>query len=155
MNPVLADDGAKRDHAQAVTEERIHPEYTLHLVDQGDFLQVEVSGDVDAQAIRIAYWREIASEGKARGLRKILVRDRKKGHPASPAELAELAVLFHDEASHFDRVAVIEPTPEFMPAIEHAEIFGQSMGINVRVFSAHREAERWLRYGSPDDRDDS
>lgn len=77
--------------------------------------------------------------------------DRKKGHPASPAELAELAILFQEESGNFDRVAVIEPTPEFLPAVEHAEIFGQSMGINVRIFTAPNEAERWLRYGSPDD----
>jgi hypothetical protein len=134
-----------------MAQEHARPEYTLHLVEYGDFLQVEVGGDVDAQEVRIAYWREIAAEGRARGFRKILVRDRKKGQPASPAELAELAVLFHEDAGDFDRVAVVEPTPEFMPAVEYAEIFGQSMGINVRVFSAHREAERWLRYGSPDD----
>lgn len=68
-----------------------------------------------------------------------------------PASRAELAVLFQEQAGHFDRVAVIEPTPEFLPAIEYAAIFGQGPGINVRVFSARREAERWLRYGSPDD----
>lgn len=134
-----------------MAQEHARPEYTLHLVEHGDFLQVEVGGDVDAQEVRIAYWREIASQGKSRGFRKILVRDRKKGQPASPAELAELAVLFQEEAGNFDRVAVIEPTPEFMPAVEYAEIFGQSMGINVRVFSVHGDAERWLRYGSPDD----
>jgi hypothetical protein len=132
-------------------EERVHPEYRLRLTENGDFLQVEVSGDIDAQAIRIAYWREIAAEGKARGLRKVLVTDRKKGHPASPAELAELAILFQEESGNFDRVAVIEPTPEFLPAVEYAEIFGQSMGINVRIFTAANDAERWLRYGSPDD----
>ena len=132
-------------------EERIHPEYRLLLTEHSDFLQVEVRGDIDAQAVRIAYWQEIAAEGKSRGFRKVLVTDRKKGHPASPAELAELAILFQEESSNFDRVAVIEPTPEFMPAVEYAEIFGQSMGINVRIFSGARDAERWLRYGSPDD----
>lgn len=132
-------------------EERVHPEYRLRLTEHGDFLQVEVSGDIDAQAVRIAYWREIAAESKARGLRKVLVTDRKKGHPARPAELAELAILFQEERGNFDRVAVIEPTPEFLPAVEYAEIFGQSMGINVRVFTAANQAERWLRYGSPDD----
>jgi hypothetical protein len=134
-----------------MSEERVHPEYRLRLTQRGDFLKVEVSGDIDAQAVRIAYWREIAAEGKARGLRKVLVTDRKKGHPASPAELAELATLFQEESGNFDRVAVIEPTPEFLPAVEYAEIFGQSVGINVRIFTVSREAERWLRYGSPDD----
>lgn len=134
-----------------MSEERVHPEYRLRLSERSDFLEVEVSGDIDAQAVRIAYWREIAAEGKARGLRKVLVTDRKKGQPASPAELAELAILFQEESENFDRVAVIEPTPEFLPAVEYAEIFGQSMGINVRIFMAANEAERWLRYGSPDD----
>jgi hypothetical protein len=53
------------------------------------------------------------------------------------------------EAEHFDRVAVVEPTLEFVPAIKHAEIHGQERGINVRVFGQRAEAERWLRYGSP------
>ena len=115
--------------------------YSLRLSQQGDLLQVEVSGGIDAQAVRIAYWRHIAEEAKARGVRKLLVTDRKKLQPATPPELAELAVLFKDEAHHFDRVAVIEPTPEFFPASEYAEIFGQALGINVRVFSNRSEAE--------------
>lgn len=134
-----------------MAERRLHGDYALQLVQQGDLLEVRVSGDIDAQHVRIAYWQEIADEGKARGIRKLLVTDRKKGRPASPAELAELAVLFQHEAKFFDRVAVIEPTPEFVPAVEYAEIFGQGLGINVRIFSQHRDAERWLRYGSPDD----
>ncbi|WP_460727515.1 hypothetical protein [Lysobacter rhizosphaerae] len=134
-----------------MAKERLSPDYALRLVEHGDHLQVEVSGGIDAQAVRIAYWRDIVAEAKERGLRKLLVTDRKKGKPASQAELAELALVFHEEAPNFDRVAVIEPTPEFLPAIEYAEIFGQGMGINVRIFSDHREAERWLRYGSPDD----
>ncbi|MFC5568789.1 STAS/SEC14 domain-containing protein [Lysobacter yangpyeongensis] len=134
-----------------MAEQRIHDDYALRLEERGDMLQVQVSGDIDAQRVRIAYWQEIASEGRTRGIRKLLVTDRRKGHPATPAELAELAGLFQHEARHFDRVAVIEPTPEFVPAIEYAEIFGQGMGINVRIFSDQREAERWLRYGSPDD----
>lgn len=127
------------------------PGYALRLTPHADYLQVEVSGDIDAQPVRIAYWRQIAAEGKARGMRKLLVTDRKKHAPATPAELAELAQLFQGEGRNFDRVAVIEPTPEFLPAVEYGEIFGQGMGINVRVFSDGREAERWLRYGSPDD----
>lgn len=134
-----------------MAERRLHTDYALHLVQQGDLLEVRVSGDIDAQHVRIAYWQEIADEGKARGIRKLLVTDRLKGQPASPAELAELVVLFQHEARFFDRVAVIEPTPEFVPAVEYAEIFGQGLGINVRIFSEHSDAERWLRYGSPDD----
>ncbi|QSX77810.1 STAS/SEC14 domain-containing protein [Agrilutibacter solisilvae] len=127
------------------------PRYALRLTPATDHLRVEVSGDIDAQPVRIAYWRQIAEEAKARGLRKVLVHDRRKGAPASPAELAELAQLFRGEAVNFDRVAVVEPSPEFLPAVEHAEIFGQAAGINVRIFTDAQQAERWLRYGSPDD----
>ena len=134
-----------------MAQERIHPDYALRLIERGDVLEVQVSGGVDAQQVRIAYWQEIADEGKARGLRKLLVTDRKKGVPATPSELSELAALLQHEARHFDRVAVVEPTPEFVPAVEYAEIYGQGLGINVRIFSDIREAERWLRYGSPDD----
>jgi hypothetical protein len=146
----LAPESTRRDDAP-MAEHRTHPDYALQLVEHGDVLDVHVSGDVDAQNVRIAYWQDIADSGKERGIRKLLVSDRKKGPPATPAELAELAVLFQHEARHFERVAVIEPTPEFLPAVEYAEIFGQGLGINVRIFSERREAERWLRYGSPDD----
>ena len=127
------------------------PGYDLRLTPRGDHLQVDVSGDVDAQAVRIAYWRQIAIEAKARGQRKLLVHDRRKGVPATPMELAELAQLLRNEAPHFDRVAVVEPTPEFLPAVEHAEILGQAEGINIRIFIDAAQAVRWLRYGSPDD----
>ena len=36
------------------------PGYDLRLTPRGDHLQVNVSGDIDAQAVRIAYWRQIA-----------------------------------------------------------------------------------------------
>ncbi len=135
----------------STTQHLHHPGYDVRFTTRDDLLWVEVSGDIDAQEIRIAYWRAIAAEARVRGARKLLVTDRKKGQPASQAELAELVLLFRDEAKNFDRVAVIEPTVEFMPAVEHAEIFGRGVGINVRMFSEYDPAERWLRYGSPDD----
>jgi hypothetical protein len=131
------------------------PGYTLRLTTRGDHLLVQVAGDIDAQAVRIAYWRQIAEEGKARGQRNLLVYDRMKGKPASPTEIAELAQLLKNEAPNFDRVAVVEPTAEFLPAVEHAEILGQAAGINVRIFIDSAQAERWLRYGSPDDQPDA
>src|SRR5688572_19221352 len=83
------------------------PGYTLRLTTRGDHLLVQVAGDIDAQAVRIAYWRQIAEEGKARGQRKLLVYDRMKGKPASPIEIGELAQLLKNEAPNFDRVAVV------------------------------------------------
>lgn len=125
--------------------------YRLRFTSRDAFLQVEVSGDIDAQAIRIAYWREIAAEGRARGAKRLLVTDRRKGVPATPEELAELALLFREEGRYFQRVGVVEPTLEFLSRMEHAEILGRSVGLNVRIFGDHDEAERWVRYGSADD----
>jgi hypothetical protein len=64
---------------RVMAKERLSSDYALHLVEHGDHLQVEVSGGIDAQAVRIAYWREIVAEAKERGLRKLLVTDRRKG----------------------------------------------------------------------------
>lgn len=46
---------------------------------------------------------------------------------------------------------MVEPTAEFMPAVEHGEIFARSQGINVRIFADVVSAERWVRFGSADD----
>lgn len=127
------------------------PAYRLSFAPADGYLRVQVSGDIDAQAVRIAYWREIVATARARGERKLLVFDRKKGMPASPDELAAMAALFSADAVHFDRVAVIEPTSMFLTAMEHAEIQGRSAGINVRIFGDEASAERWLLFGSADD----
>lgn len=129
----------------------IRSQYSLQFLEQGDFLRVAVNCSVDSQSVRIAYWRDLSSEATARGFRKLLVLDRKKVKPASPKELAEMAMQFQDEAANFDRIAVVEPTPEFLPAVEYGEILTQSVGINLRIFVEIQDAERWLRYGSPDD----
>jgi hypothetical protein len=134
-----------------MAEELIRPDYRLRLIEHADFLQVDVFGDTVAQATRIAYWQELLAEARARGQRKLLVIDCKKGPPATPQELAELAAVLQFEGRRLDRVAWFETTVEFLPAVEHAEIFGQGLGINVRIFGDRAEAERWLRYGSPDD----
>lgn len=125
--------------------------YRLAFAQADGFLRVQVSGDIDAQAVRIAYWREIVATARERGERKLLVLDRKKGQAATPDELTELARLFSADAVHVDRVAVVEPITAFLPAMEHAEIQGRSAGINVRIFADEASAERWLLFGGADD----
>ncbi|MGH8104701.1 MAG: hypothetical protein ACREO1_06430 [Arenimonas sp.] len=126
-------------------------EYQLSHYKRGDTLYFQVSGDIDSQAVRIAYWQEIVELTRQSGLRKLLVIDRKKHKPATQAELAELAAIMHQYREIADRVAVVEPTPEFVPAIEHAEIEGRGVGINIRVFGNLHDAERWLMYGLSDE----
>lgn len=128
-----------------------HPDFNLSYRKRGDTLYFQVSGDVDSQAVRIAYWQEIVAITRRLGIRKLLVVDRKKHQPATQLELAELARIMHGHRDIADRVAVVEPTPAFVPAVEHAEIEGREMGINVRVFGNQQDAERWLMYGLYDE----
>ncbi len=125
--------------------------YQLVFRPESDVLHVRVSGDIDAQPVRIAYWTEIIATAERQGYRRLLVIDRKKRQPASPTELAELAAMFRDRLARFERVAVVEPTPAFLPAIEHGEIVARAMDLNVRIFADPQAAERWLHFGSPDD----
>jgi hypothetical protein len=137
--------------ATRMTDEEARREgrgYALAFASDDGVLRVKVSGGEDAQAVRIAYWREIVAEGLKRQMRLLLVTDRKKGTPATPAELADLASLMAGFAPNFDKVAVVEPTAEFFSAVQHGEILGQEVGINVRVFSEVALAEQWLRFGS-------
>jgi hypothetical protein len=118
---------------------------------RGDILYFEVSGDIDSQEVRIAYWQQIAAITEQKGMRKILVIDRKKHKPALPSELAALTVIMQSHASLVDQIALIEPNPQFISALEHVEIHGRELGINIRVFNDTKNAERWLIYGSYDD----
>lgn len=123
------------------------PRYELSHRKQGDTLYFQVTGDIDSQAVRIAYWLEIVEISRKLGARKLLVIDRKKHKPATQAELVELAGIMYQHRKLVDRVAVVEPTPEFVSAIEHAEIEGIEQDINIRVFGNTHDAERWLMYG--------
>ncbi|MEO8002148.1 MAG: STAS/SEC14 domain-containing protein, partial [Arenimonas sp.] len=127
------------------------PDFQVAYRKRGDTLHFKVSGDVDSQAIRIAYWQEIVAITKREGLRKLLVIDRKKHKPASPEELAQLAAMMQIHSNIVDRIAVVEPTAKFVSAMEHAEIEGREFGFNVRIFNRVEDAERWLMYGSSDE----
>ncbi len=127
------------------------PAYRLSIAIEGDLLRAQVSGEIDAQEVRLAYWREIVETARAHQCRRLLVIDRKKTRPASPEELAALAQAFRAHRDDFERIGVFEPTAAFVPAVEHAEIHGRALGINVRIFSDPVEAERWVRFGSADD----
>jgi hypothetical protein len=125
------------------------PLYQLSYESRGGVLRFRVSSDIDAQAVRFAYWQEIISIANTRGVRRLLVFDRKKGKPAAPEELKELAALMQPYVQNIDCIAVVEPTSKFLVNLEYGEIYAREYGINVRVFSTQAEAERWLHYGQP------
>ena len=128
-----------------------NPDFHVDCRKRGDTLYFHVTGDVDSQAVRIAYWQEIVAITQQHGLRKLLVLDRKKHKPASQDELVQLVAMMKIHNGIADRVAVVEPTAEFISAVEHAEIEGREVGINIRVFSSVEDAERWLMHGLPDE----
>ena len=128
-----------------------NPDFDVTYRRHGDTLRFQVSGDVDSQETRVAYWQEIVNIIKREGLRKILVVDRKKLVPASQAQMTQLASVMKVHSDIVDWVAIVEPTPEFVSAAEHAEIEGRAVGFNVRVFSYVEDAERWLMYGLSDE----
>jgi len=127
------------------------PDFKVAYRKHGEILHFRVTGDIDSQAIRIAYWQEIVAITKREGLRKLLVVDRKKHKPANPEELAQLAAMMQIHSTIADRIALVEPTAKFVSAMEHAEIEGREVGINVRIFNRIEDAERWLMYGSSDE----
>jgi hypothetical protein len=126
-------------------------DFHVYCQKRGGILHFQVSGDIDSQAVRMAYWQNIAEITRQHGLRKLLITDRKKHKPASPAEVAELASMLKIYVSLVDMVAIVEPTAQFVSAMEHAEIEGRAVGMNIRVFNRAEDAERWLMYGSSDD----
>lgn len=130
-----------------------HVRSCLRFRQDEDLLRVWVDGGADSQQVRVAYWQTIVDEARRLGCRRLLVMDRKKGRSATPLELAQLALMFRAEAVHFDAIAVVEPSAEFIPVLEHGEIAARMVGINLRVFGEARSAEHWLRYGwkAPDD----
>jgi hypothetical protein len=121
--------------------------YQVTYQSRGGILRFHVKDDIDAQHIRISYWQEIVFIATQHKVRKLLVFDRKKHKPADPSELAALASIMKMHAENFDGIAIIEPTPHFMPALEHGEIHAQENGLNVRIFTDEMNAERWLLYG--------
>ena len=127
-----------------------NPDFDVTYRRQGDTLRFQVTGDVDSQETRIAYWQEIVNIIKREGLRKILVVDRKKLVPASQEQMTQLASVMKIHSDIVDWVAIVEPSLEFVSAAEHAEIEGRAVGFNVRVFSYVEDAERWLMYGLSD-----
>jgi hypothetical protein len=124
-----------------------HPAFQLEWLNRGLWWQVTVSGGIDSQQTRIAYWQEIVSKSIQTGKRNLLVIDRKKNSPANANELADLLQRFHSFALEFEKIAVVEPNPQFVSAVQFAEIVGIEHDINVRVFNSIADAEHWLKYG--------
>ena len=84
---------------------------------RGDTLCFHVTGNVDWQAVPIAYWQEIVAITQHRSLRKLRVPNRKKYKPASGNELVQQAPTMKVNHSIADRDAVTKPTGKFTSAV--------------------------------------
>ncbi len=123
------------------------PKWRLRFEDRDDYLFAEVRGPADSLAITTAYWRQIEAECARRDTRKLLVCDRLRGEPATPADFSQLARNLCGGVLEKLRIAFHEPVAEHLRHVEHGELAMREAGFTLRVFGSELEAELWLRYG--------
>jgi hypothetical protein len=118
---------------------------TLSIRSSGGVLRVRLMGETQTHTARLACWREIAAAARAADCHRLLLIDREYGTHVGVAELAELALLLRAEASHFERIAVVEPARGLRTTMSHGEHVARALGIPVRLFETERAAKAWLR----------
>ena len=114
----------------------------------GDGLRATVTGP-RTLANTIAYWQGILGEIKAQRPLWLFVCDRLHGDELSIAEWYDLVVKMKGRGLEGMRIAHVKPGG--MDHLEYCEIFAREAGIDARAFSDPGIAERWLRYGVPEE----
>lgn len=120
-------------------------DHALSLRINGDILRARLASGADSHSARIACWREIVAAAHAADCRKILLIDRKRGSHVGATELAQLAMILRTDASHFDRIAVVEPASALRTTMGYGETVARALGIPVRLFDDAQHAMKWLR----------
>ena len=120
----------------------------LNFTRDGDGLRATVTGP-RTLANTIAYWIAILDEVHAQRPLWLFVCDRLQGHELSVAEWYELVAKMQGRGLEGMRIAHVKPSG--MDHLEYCEIFAREAGIDARAFSDPGIAERWLRYGVPEE----
>ena len=115
---------------------------------EGDGLRATVSGP-RTLANTVAYGEGILGEVKSQRPRWLFVCDRLQGHELSIAEWHDLVTKMKGRGLEGMRIAHVKPSG--MDHLEYCEIFAREAGIDARAFSDPGTAERWLRYGVPEE----
>ena len=123
-------------------------DYTLKLTRDGDGLWATVTGTRNP-ANTVAYWEAILAEVLRQRPRWLYVDDRLKGSEIAIGEWFALVDAMKGRGLEGLRIAHVKPAG--VNHLEYCEIFAREAGLEARAFSDPGTAERWLRYGVPEE----
>ncbi|MCC8364288.1 hypothetical protein LK996_14525 [Lysobacter sp. A6] len=123
-------------------------DYKLKLVHDGDGLWATVTG-TRSVANTAAYWEAILAEVLRQRPRWLYVDDRMKGAEIAIGEWFALVDAMKGRGLEGLRIAHVKPVG--VNHLEYCEIFAREAGLEARAFSDPGTAERWLRYGVPEE----
>jgi hypothetical protein len=123
-------------------------DYTLKLTRDGDGLWATVTGTRNP-ANTVAYWEAILAEVLRQRPRWLYVDDRLKGSEIAIGEWFALVDAMKGRGLEGLRIAHVKPAG--VNHLEYCEIFAREAGLEARAFSDPGIAERWLRYGVPEE----
>lgn len=123
-------------------------DYKLKLTHDGDGLWATVTGTRNV-ANTVAYWEAILAEVLRQRPRWLYVDDRLKGAEIAIGEWFALVDAMKGRGLEGLRIAHVKPIG--VNHLEYCEIFAREAGLEARAFSDPGTAERWLRYGVPEE----
>lgn len=123
--------------------------FSIELEDRAGYLRVLVRGDVDTQAVSVAYWTMIGVECSRRGTTAVLVVEDLPAWPNVPAEVFEAVTDAAVAAGLREVRCAFVDQHEEVEANEYGMMIGTEKGLTIMMFSNESYAEHWLRFGSP------
>jgi hypothetical protein len=123
-------------------------DHKLNLARDGDGLWATVTGTRNP-ANTVAYWEAILAEVLRQRPRWLYVDDRLKGSEIAIGEWFALVDAMKGRGLEGLRIAHVKPAG--VNHLEYCEIFAREAGLEARAFSDPGIAERWLRYGVPEE----
>jgi len=123
-------------------------DYKLKLTRDGDGLWATVTGTRNP-ANTVAYWEAILADVLRQRPRWLYVDDRLKGPEIAIGEWFALVDAMKGRGLEGLRIAHVKPAG--VNHLEYCEIFAREAGLEARAFSDPGIAERWLRYGVPEE----
>lgn len=122
--------------------------YGLTLAREGDGLRATVTGARNV-ANTFAYWEAIVEAVRAQRPRWLFVNDLLRGEELDSN--AWFALVDRVRGQGLEGIRIAHVKPHGLNHLEYCEIFAREAGLNARAFHEAGAAERWLRYGVPDE----
>lgn len=117
--------------------------YDLHCEVRGSYLFAQVRGEADSFEISLGYWKEIATELRRSGLRRVLVVEELKA-PSSAVDTFEVASRLAEIGFRGVSVAFVDMELDHLPDNLFGENVARNRGVNGRVFNNLALAQEWL-----------